>query len=205
MEKYVIIFIIYIIKVKEKIKLGASTNHQLIIGNIYHLFRLRLEEAFKEKGEDLETQPVIILAPYNVFFKKPEIQVKKYSLVLTPGRVRTEPDLSLFSIQSEAVIGPGSTVGSPELIIEVLSPATRDNDLDDQVGKKRIYEYNMVKEYWVVDPEDKSLTVFELGEDKLYKQILVINLNEHSNNAFRSKTFPSIEVTLKEIFDIQEV
>jgi Uma2 family endonuclease len=51
--------------------------------------------------------------------------------------------------------------GTPDWIIEVLSPATAFHDL---VVKRHLYEKNGVLEYWLVHPVDHILSVFELDE-----------------------------------------
>jgi len=53
----------------------------------------------------------------------------------------------------------GLEQGTPLLVVEVLSPSTRLSDL----GTKRLaYQAAGVPAYWVVDPEEPSLTVFLL-------------------------------------------
>ena len=54
--------------------------------------------------------------------------------------------------------------GAPDLVIEILSPSTRRHDLS---VKYRIYQRSGVREYWIVDPEGKTVQVFKL-EDGLY-------------------------------------
>jgi Uma2 family endonuclease len=49
--------------------------------------------------------------------------------------------------------------GAPDWVLEVLSPATAGHD---QVLKRRIYEQAGVKEYWMVHPADRVLTVYRL-------------------------------------------
>lgn len=47
--------------------------------------------------------------------------------------------------------------GAPDLVVEVLSPSTAKNDR----GKKKLaYEQAGVKEYWIVNPMDKSIEVY---------------------------------------------
>jgi Uma2 family endonuclease len=55
--------------------------------------------------------------------------------------------------------------GAPDLVIEILSPATWRFDKED---KKDEYERSGVKEYWMIDPVDKSTEGFYLdgGEYK---------------------------------------
>jgi Uma2 family endonuclease len=47
---------------------------------------------------------------------------------------------------------------APDLIVEVLSPSNAYHDL---VHKKNVYEAHGVKEYWIVDPIEKTIEVFE--------------------------------------------
>lgn len=52
--------------------------------------------------------------------------------------------------------------GAPDLVVEVLSPSTAGHD---HVRKRRIYERAGVREYWLVHPTDRVLTVYRLGAD----------------------------------------
>ena len=49
--------------------------------------------------------------------------------------------------------------GAPDWIIEVLSPATAAHD---QVRKRDVYERAGVREYWLVHPTDRIVTVYRL-------------------------------------------
>ena len=52
--------------------------------------------------------------------------------------------------------------GAPDLVVEVLSPSTAGHD---QVRKRRVYERAGVREYWLVHPTDRVVTVYRLGAD----------------------------------------
>lgn len=54
--------------------------------------------------------------------------------------------------------------GAPDLVVEVLSPSTAKND---RSKKKFAYERAGVKEYWIVNPIDKSVEVY-LNQDKTF-------------------------------------
>ena len=56
----------------------------------------------------------------------------------------------------------------PVLAVEVLSPSTAMYDLN---LKKAVYERLGTASYWVIDPADPALTVFELDEDGRYQQV----------------------------------
>lgn len=51
--------------------------------------------------------------------------------------------------------------GAPDWIVEVLSPATASRD---QIGKRRLYEREGVREYWLVHPVDRVVTVYRVGD-----------------------------------------
>ena len=54
--------------------------------------------------------------------------------------------------------------GAPDMVVEILSPSTRRHDL---VVKYRLYQRAGVREYWIVDPDGKTVQVFKL-EDGFY-------------------------------------
>ena len=55
--------------------------------------------------------------------------------------------------------------GAPDWVLEVLSPG---NSAHDIVTKCRLYERARVREYWLVHPVDRVLTVHTLGADGLF-------------------------------------
>lgn len=55
--------------------------------------------------------------------------------------------------------------GAPDLIIEILSDSTRRHD---RLTKYQLYEKAGVKEYWIVDPEQKLVLVHLLDETGRY-------------------------------------
>lgn len=76
-----------------------------------------------------------------------------------------QPDILFISNENSSIIKNEKIKGAPDLIIEILSPATQKNDL----GKKKdIYEKFGVKEYWTVQPKDKSTKVFILNKENKY-------------------------------------
>ena len=58
----------------------------------------------------------------------------------------------------------------PVLVVEVLSPSTALNDLNT---KKAAYERLGVPDYWVIDPAQVRLTVFELGDGSYVETVSV--------------------------------
>ncbi|MGQ0572733.1 MAG: Uma2 family endonuclease [Pseudonocardia sp.] len=64
---------------------------------------------------------------------------------------------------------------APLLVVEVLSPSTALNDLNT---KKAAYERLGVPSYWVVDPQQPSLTAFELDGAGRYQQLAEVKGDE---------------------------
>ena len=81
--------------------------------------------------------------------------------VITPWDV-VEPDLLVVTGDQSGIVTEPNIQGAPALVIEVLSPSTRRRDL----GIKRdLFDRGGVREYWVVDPTDRSLTVYRRAAD----------------------------------------
>ena len=57
--------------------------------------------------------------------------------------------------------------GAPDLIVEILSPSTFKKDVTEKFA---LYEEHGVKEYWIVHPKDKAITVFLLQENGKYDE-----------------------------------
>jgi Uma2 family endonuclease len=64
---------------------------------------------------------------------------------------------------------------SPLLVVELLSPSTALYDLN---LKKAAYQRLGVPSYWVVDPQELVLTVFELDPDGSYQQLAQVKGEE---------------------------
>jgi Uma2 family endonuclease len=68
-----------------------------------------------------------------------------------------QPDVAV--ICDPAKLDDAGCRGAPDWIIEVLSPSTA---AKDQTDKLRLYERHGVREYWLVHPTDRVLTVYRL-------------------------------------------
>ena len=67
-----------------------------------------------------------------------------------------QPDLVFVAQERLDVIGEQAIDGAPDLVMEVLSPATAHHDL---TTKKRLYEVHGVREYWIVDPDSSTVEI----------------------------------------------
>ena len=75
----------------------------------------------------------------------------------TPENTDTvlEPDISVICDKSK--LDRYGCKGAPDFIIEILSPSTRRHD---RLVKLGLYQQAGVREYWIVDPESRSVLVF---------------------------------------------
>lgn len=85
----------------------------------------------------------------------------------TPEDVDTvvEPDLIVVCDRSK--LDKYGCKGAPDLVIEILSPSTRRHD---RLIKLDLYQRAGVREYWIVDPDSKSVQVLTLKNGLLLPQ-----------------------------------
>lgn len=72
-----------------------------------------------------------------------------------------QPDLCVICDLNK--IEKAGCFGPPDLLIEILSPSTSKKDLNQ---KFEIYETSGVKEYWIVYPMERLVTVYALKEGR---------------------------------------
>jgi Uma2 family endonuclease len=75
------------------------------------------------------------------------------------GANPVQPDLLAILPGNPARIVDRGVEGSPELIIEVLSPSNRVHDI---LTKRALYGRAGIQEYWIVDPAARSIEVLTL-------------------------------------------
>lgn len=66
-----------------------------------------------------------------------------------------EPDICVICDQSK--LDKHGCKGAPDLIVEILSPSALRHD---RLVKLNLYQRARVREYWIVDPENRSVMVF---------------------------------------------
>ncbi|MCA9012129.1 MAG: Uma2 family endonuclease [Planctomycetaceae bacterium] len=70
-------------------------------------------------------------------------------------------------MNSNRIVTPTKIKGVPELVVEMLSPSTRERD---QQLKRELYEQNRVPEYWTVDADNQLLSCYRLSREGAYAQ-----------------------------------
>ena len=88
------------------------------------------------------------------------IYFSPFDVVLSDENV-VQPDLLFVSNERAHIITPDNIQGAPDLVVEILSPATAERD---RSVKFELYAEHGVHEYWIVDPDARTITVFLLNE-----------------------------------------
>lgn len=100
--------------------------------------------------------------------------------------------------------------GAPDLVAEILSPRTARND---KGHKKDVYAKSGVREYWIVNPADKSVEVF-LNDGNgsfvfdniyaIYSDCMLASMNDKEREAvsthFKCSLFDDLDISLDDIF-----
>ncbi len=103
-----------------------------------------------------------------------------------------EPDIVV--ICDPAKLDDEGCRGAPDFIVEILSPST---SLRDHGDKLKMYERHGVKEYWIIDPIHKVVTVRRLGEDGKYS---MPSIHAEKGN-LEVLTLPGLTVDLDAVFE----
>jgi Uma2 family endonuclease len=118
--------------------------HQDVVGEVY--FQLR--QALADKPCRVYVAPVDVRLP-----KADEADADIDTVVLPDVLVVCDP----------AKADRRGLRGAPDLVVEVLSPSTASHD---HVRKRRVYEWAGVREYWLVHPIDRMVTVYRLEDGR---------------------------------------
>jgi Uma2 family endonuclease len=105
-----------------------------------------------------------------------------------------QPDILFISKDNKDVKIEVTVVGPPDLVVEIVSPTSIRRDYHK---KKDIYEEFKVKEYWIVDPANKSVEVFTLKND-IYE---IFTFGTNPEHIAKSVVLQGFEITLGDIFE----
>jgi Uma2 family endonuclease len=100
-----------------------------------------------------------------------------------------QPDIAV--ICDEKKRGYEGCRGAPDLIVEILSPS---NTAIEMERKLKLYLEAGVKEYWIIDPENKGLTVFH------FQKGAILTKTYKSADAVPVGILPGLEIQLEPAF-----
>ena len=84
--------------------------------------------------------------------------------------------------------------GAPDFIIEIVSPS---NPADDYIRKLYYYKNYGVREYWIVDPQRKSVTVNYFEKD-------ILNVPYTFDCVIKVNIYDDLYINFSEIADLME-
>jgi Uma2 family endonuclease len=105
-----------------------------------------------------------------------------------------QPDLMFITNERLDIIKEKNIQGAPDLVIEVLSPCTAYYDLRH---KKEVYAEHGVVEYWVVDPMERSIEIYE-NRGREFERVEYVK----RKGSIQSHLFEGFIVSLAELFGI---
>jgi len=113
---------------------------------------------------------------------------------LSPAARIVEPDILFIGRDRiDELVGEKRITGAPDLVIEILSPATARTD---RHVKLPLYAESGVAEYWIVDPESRAVEVYVLdGETYRVSGIFV------ENQQINAGRFADAAIPVNDIFE----
>jgi Uma2 family endonuclease len=102
-----------------------------------------------------------------------------------------QPDLVVLLHDRKGLFGSAKLEGAPSLAIEIISPSTGQRD---RGIKRDLYARYGVPEYWTVDPNAKTVTIFSDPEGGRYRSETV------SSDTAVSATIPNVTADLAALF-----
>lgn len=119
---------------------GGTTNHNIVVGNIYITLRIAL------KGKNIP-----------VYMENVRLSIPKHNIF-------TYPDVMVMAGETIYDGESKTTVNNPAVIIEVLSDSTRDYDL----GRKFSYYRSLdtLQEYVLIEPEQTLIMIYRRDNNK---------------------------------------
>ena len=74
-----------------------------------------------------------------------------------------EPDIIFIARERLSIIKESCIEGAPDLIVEILSPS---NWVVDRRDKFAVYEAAGVREYWIADPDARTVEIYSLRQGR---------------------------------------
>ena len=116
-----------------------------------------------------------------IYFAPIDVRLGDHTLV---------PDIVFVSRDRLSIVGQKAIVGAPDLVVEILSPSTRRRDLG---RKEELYAEYGIREYWVVDPKARSVSVYVLRDGR-YKEL------PQEGGIARSEVLPVLAIDVAPLF-----
>ncbi len=122
-----------------------------------------------------------------VFFSVTDVVLSDHDTV--------QPDLVFVSRERRNIITDANIQGSPDLVVEILSPSTASHDWRDKFD---LYALHEIREYWLVSPELETIWVFLLVEG-VFEEMGIYG----ENDTLISPTLEGFSLDANEVFSLR--
>jgi len=147
---------------------APSSKHQIVLGNLFE--RLHAHARVHRLGRVFASPIDLILDSDNV----------------------CQPDLLFVGQERSHLITDRGVEGPPDLVVEILSGAT---EARDRREKFQLYFLFGISEYWIIDPEGKTLETYRRAPDR-YELIRTL----HPPDTLDPPQFPGLTLRLEDLW-----
>lgn len=147
--------------------------------NLWHQMYLRNLEYLMWSYVKKNNMGEVLIAPVDVILAEDDVY---------------QPDIIFVSIERLDIMKDIRGIfGAPDLVVEIISPST---SIYDMIEKREVYEEYGVKEFWLVNPDEKAIEIFALKEG-LYKR----HSFARKDGVVNSEVIKGFSVNLKDVFE----
>jgi Uma2 family endonuclease len=168
------------------LQLPEDKRYEILDGELY------VVPAPNTRHQRLVVRILEVLLHHATEKKLGEVFVAPYDVSLSDETI-VQPDILFVSNARLGIIGEANISAPPDLVIEILSPSTRNKDLDI---KRKIYAGFGVREYWIVDPEAETVDVLVWSEQG-YTSAGILGCSER----LLSSVLPELDIRISLFFE----
>lgn len=151
---------------------SPSVVHQEILARLHLIFH----DYFKGK------KCRVFFAPFDVHFRKKGFDEPDVM----------QPDLLVACDLENNINEKGRYMGTPSLVVEILSDNTRNKDMIDKLNS---YCLSGVEEYWIVDPKQENILLYNFKDNEINSYITFVK-----GDVARSFIFDGLSVDIDSLF-----
>lgn len=122
----------------------------------------------------------VVAAPVDVLFSRHDV---------------AQPDLVFVSAERAGIMGELNIQGAPDIVVEVLSDSTRERD---ETVKRALYERCHVREYWLADPDERTVQVFRHTGSAFEP---AVTFSSEAGDVLTTSLLAGLEIPVSEIFE----
>ncbi|HEY0054403.1 MAG TPA: Uma2 family endonuclease [Pedobacter sp.] len=153
---------------------APNTYHQRVSGAVFNeLYNFLKKQSY-----------AVFSAPFDVRLTRKSLEDKTISTVV-------QPDICV--ICDPAKVDRRGCIGAPDIVIEILSPGNNKKELQN---KFEVYEEALVKEYWIIHPDEHTFLKYVLNDDGKYLADRLLTVGDEVTTPI----LPGFTLSLEEVF-----